>query len=310
MPDPPIRGAVHRRQQPGGDLPRCRQGAPRASMREDLFTVVHDPFLSVTARYADIVLPAATYLETEDLYRAYGTYYLQYAPAAVAPQGEAWSNFRLAQELAQRMGLDRPGVPHGAARGRWPNCCAAPAAPSPRSIWTRCAPAGRSASRREGGQEFRTPSGRLEFYSEQLAAQGLAPMPDWQPDPRGGARRGALAAAPVDRARLFPEPHRLFRRRFPAPPRGPALLHPASRRGRARAASPTARRCASSTSAARSASCCGSATRCCRASCWCPASAPTARRVAGTVNMLCSDRYTDIGEGATYQSTFLDVAAW
>src|SRR4029078_8502476 len=36
----------------------------------------------------------------------------------------------------------------------------------------------------DGGQEFRTPSGRLEFHSEQLAAAGDAPMPDWQPDPQ------------------------------------------------------------------------------------------------------------------------------
>ena len=35
----------------------------------------------------------------------------------------------------------------------------------------------------KGGQEFRTPSGKLEFYSETLAKQGLPPMPDWQPDP-------------------------------------------------------------------------------------------------------------------------------
>ena len=70
--------------------------------------------MTATARYADIVLPATTYLETEDFYRAYGTYYLQYAPAAVPPQGEARSNMRLAQELAQRMGLDRRGVPHDA----------------------------------------------------------------------------------------------------------------------------------------------------------------------------------------------------
>jgi anaerobic selenocysteine-containing dehydrogenase len=41
-----------------------------------------------------------------------------------------------------------------------------------------------------------------------------------------------------------------------------------------------------------------------------PGQRPDEEAVSGTVNMLCSDRYTDIGEGATYQSTFLDVAAW
>ena len=41
-----------------------------------------------------------------------------------------------------------------------------------------------------------------------------------------------------------------------------------------------------------------------------PGQRPDGEAVAGTVNMLCSDRYTDLGEGATYQSNFLDVAAW
>ena len=77
----------------------------RGLSREDLFTVVHDPFLSDTARYADVVLPAATYLETEDVHRAYGTYYLQFANRVVEPQGEAWPNQRLAQELARRLGV-------------------------------------------------------------------------------------------------------------------------------------------------------------------------------------------------------------
>ncbi len=86
------------------DAGKVREGLAR----DDLFTVVHDPFMTDTARYADIVLPAAIYLETEDLYRAYGAYYLQYAPAAVAPQGEARSNMRVAQELAPRLGLNLP----------------------------------------------------------------------------------------------------------------------------------------------------------------------------------------------------------
>ena len=41
-----------------------------------------------------------------------------------------------------------------------------------------------------------------------------------------------------------------------------------------------------------------------------PGQRPTSEAVAGTINMLCSDRYTDMGDGATYQSTYLDVAAW
>ena len=41
-----------------------------------------------------------------------------------------------------------------------------------------------------------------------------------------------------------------------------------------------------------------------------PGQRPTGEAVSGTINMLCSDRYTDIGEGATYQSTWLDVGAW
>ena len=41
-----------------------------------------------------------------------------------------------------------------------------------------------------------------------------------------------------------------------------------------------------------------------------PGQRPSDEAVSGTINLLCSDRYTDMGEGATYQSTFLDVAAW
>jgi len=41
-----------------------------------------------------------------------------------------------------------------------------------------------------------------------------------------------------------------------------------------------------------------------------PGQRPTGETVSGTINMLCSDRYTDMGEGATYQSTWLDVGRW
>ena len=104
MRDPPLRALFIAANNPAvtnPDVNRLRRGLAR----EDLFTVVHDPFLTDTARYADIVLPATTYLETEDFYRSYGTYRMQYAPAAVPPQHEARSNFHLAQALGRRMGL-------------------------------------------------------------------------------------------------------------------------------------------------------------------------------------------------------------
>jgi hypothetical protein len=41
-----------------------------------------------------------------------------------------------------------------------------------------------------------------------------------------------------------------------------------------------------------------------------PGQRPDGEAVAGTINMLCSDRFTDMGEGATYQSTFLDITKW
>ena len=151
--------------------------------REDLFTVVHDPFMTATARYADIVLPATTYLETEDFYRSYGTYYMQYGRRVVAPQGEAWSNLRLTQDAGRTHGSDRCGVQHESAGYSAANCSAAHAVRLRRSIRRQLLDGARSRSARRSGQRFRTPSGKLEFYSQTLADQGLPPLPDWLPDP-------------------------------------------------------------------------------------------------------------------------------
>jgi anaerobic selenocysteine-containing dehydrogenase len=77
----------------------------RGMRREDLFTVVHEQFFTDTADYADVLLPAPTFLETKDVQGAYGHLFVQVSQPAIAPLGEARSNVALFGELAQRMGF-------------------------------------------------------------------------------------------------------------------------------------------------------------------------------------------------------------
>ncbi len=74
--------------------------------RDDLFTVVHERFMTDTARWADVVLPATTMVEHSDLYRSYGHYYTQRAKALIAPVGEAKSNWDVFRMLAKAMNID------------------------------------------------------------------------------------------------------------------------------------------------------------------------------------------------------------
>jgi anaerobic selenocysteine-containing dehydrogenase len=74
--------------------------------REDLFTVVLEQFQTDTADYADILLPATTFLEHTDLYLAYGHYHLQLARPALPAPGETKPNVEIFRLLAARMGFD------------------------------------------------------------------------------------------------------------------------------------------------------------------------------------------------------------
>ena len=73
--------------------------------RPDLFTVVHEQFMTDSARYADIVLPATTMLEHADLVGSWGFSYLSWNEAAIAPVGESKSNAEVARLLAGRLGF-------------------------------------------------------------------------------------------------------------------------------------------------------------------------------------------------------------
>jgi anaerobic selenocysteine-containing dehydrogenase len=71
--------------------------------REDLFTVAHEQFFTDTTDYADVVLPATTFLEAKDVMGAYGHLYAQVSEQAIAPLGEARSNVEMFGALGRRM---------------------------------------------------------------------------------------------------------------------------------------------------------------------------------------------------------------
>lgn len=80
----------------------------RGLRREDLFTVVHELFMTDTARYADVILPATSQLEQTDIHKSYGHLDVLLNDPVIAPLGESVSNTELFRRLAHRMGLPEP----------------------------------------------------------------------------------------------------------------------------------------------------------------------------------------------------------
>ena len=81
----------------------------RGLAREDLFTCVHEQFMTETAAFADIVLPATMFLEHDDFYTASGHTYFQVARKVVEAPGECRENHFVICELAKRLGARHPG---------------------------------------------------------------------------------------------------------------------------------------------------------------------------------------------------------
>jgi len=101
---PPVQALFVYNCNPGAVAPN-QNDVLRGMRRDDLFTVVHEQFFTDTTDYADIVLPAASFLETKDVQGAYGHHYVQVSQQAIAPLGEARNNVRLFGELGRRMGF-------------------------------------------------------------------------------------------------------------------------------------------------------------------------------------------------------------
>ncbi|HEY3835800.1 MAG TPA: molybdopterin dinucleotide binding domain-containing protein, partial [Bryobacteraceae bacterium] len=107
LSDPPVKALFVYNSNPAGVAPN-QAAVLRGLRRKDLYTVVIEQFLTDTARHADIVLPCTTFLEHSDLYFAYGHYYLQLARPALPAPGETLRNTEIFRRLAERMGLNDP----------------------------------------------------------------------------------------------------------------------------------------------------------------------------------------------------------
>jgi anaerobic selenocysteine-containing dehydrogenase len=102
---PPVKAMFVYNSNPAAIAPNQNE-VLRGMLRDDLFTVVHEQFFTDTADYADVLLPAPTFLEVKDVQGAYGHLFAQVSDRAIAPLGEAKSNVALFGELARRMGFE------------------------------------------------------------------------------------------------------------------------------------------------------------------------------------------------------------
>jgi anaerobic selenocysteine-containing dehydrogenase len=195
--DPPIRALFVYNSNPVAVAPDSGK-VVAGFARDDLFCVVHDVFLTDTADYADIVLPATTQLEHLDVHSSYGHLYALANNPAIAPLGEAKPNTEVFRLLAARMGFDEPCF----AESDESMAANAFVASHPRMAgidwetlktqgWQRLNVASPYAPFAEGN--FSTPSGKCEFYSESLRRQGLDPLPTYTPPRESAVSDPALA---------------------------------------------------------------------------------------------------------------------
>jgi len=145
--------------------------------RQDVFTVVHETHWTKTTQYADVVLPASTYLEKEDLIIPYGHNYVRYSKRAVKPvtdsRGEAW----VMGKIAKRLGLTEGWLyedPWKSVESALENALEGGTFQSLKS--------GKMLTfRTKSNNNYSTPSSKIEFYSSIASETGLNPLPTQTP---------------------------------------------------------------------------------------------------------------------------------
>ena len=208
LTDPPIKALFVYNSNPAAVCPNHNE-VIRGLERRDLFTVVHEQFLTDTTDYADIVLPATTFFEQKELQAAYGHYYLQISQQAIEPLGECRPNVEVFRGLAERMGFEDECFRESVDE-------LIDTALSSHNPWLKRIDRERLEREKHvrlkfenqlsvpGSQfseyflpfangNFPTRSGKAELYSEKLLEQGLDPVVQFKPPTE--SRRSAKAKA-------------------------------------------------------------------------------------------------------------------
>jgi anaerobic selenocysteine-containing dehydrogenase len=208
LQDPPVKALFVYNSNPAAVCPN-HNAVVKGLLRPDLFTVVHEQFLTDTTDFADIVLPATTFFEHRDLQGSYGHYYLQISDQALQPLGECRSNVEVFGALAERMGFDEPcfrdsvddmidqvlasdsprlnGIDRSRLqREKHVRLNFADTEPRARAEWTgkgQLSPEDASPTPflpfAQGN--FHTPSGKALLYNEALKILGLDPVASFEP---------------------------------------------------------------------------------------------------------------------------------
>jgi anaerobic selenocysteine-containing dehydrogenase len=206
---PPVKALFVYASNPAASVPHQTR-VLRGLARADLFTVVVDHFLTDTARYADIVLPATMQTEHHDLLIAYGHLYVAWNEPAAPPPSECLPTTEIFRRLARAMGVAAPAVydsdeelarqvldsPHPSLRGITLEALKARG-------WMRLDYPDPFVPFADA---FPTPSGRLEFVSERMAQAGLDPVAGYTPA-HEAAQRGTPLAGQYPLALVTPADH-------------------------------------------------------------------------------------------------------
>ena len=196
---PQVRALIVYNSNPGSVAPH-REKVREGLRREDLFTVVLEHFQTDTADYADVLLPATTQLEHEDLHRAYGHLYVMFNNRAIAPLGEALPNSEIFRRIAAAMHLDHDELKE-TDDSMMRSLLASGGATTPKVSLNELRRLGFARLNVPEphlpyriGAQVPTPSGKIEIESERVAMLGLDALPVYVPPYESEERDPALVA--------------------------------------------------------------------------------------------------------------------